>query len=873
MVDPSASGQTKTHHITLEDASGTKIGLVLCDSEGRDDPRGISRRPYKQTGIRFQEGDTKWSDFEDPYHKDAQDNWIGGRGLLDFNDKTRYWHGYMVNTMLPNKAFLGPQPTIAGGYRDEYRDLIGSTTFQALTGSTRYIARKFTVGASNFNSRRIMVWLKQIGTPGDLRIELRNDSGGEPGGTVYKQEDVSAERIYRDWLAWLHVMEFAATQILSASTDYWIVVRGDASDDADDHWEVGVRDAAGDSMQSSDGSSWSAASVDMYYWITDWYGGKQMIARFFEYKGALYFVADYDYSGYAGAPKLFINGDRGQASAGSATTLTDSSKAWTNDEHIGKILKIVGNTGAGQWREITDNDGTQISVSPAWKTNPDATSEYVIVADDNFTEITGHGLTGPITDIEVVKDVVYFCQGESVNIIRFNYEAGSNTFSSDGTNKATFLKYVHDSGGAQVHKANNGATVTTISRADPKSWGTNLTFGHEKEIGPSDIRITGLERYFDPEYLIIFTEGGVFRRVGDEIQQMPLREMMNVRSEFTGRASDVSGAYLWFSLLTSLQRYYNNQLDDKGPDRDDGLQPGYQGPIYDVKSYPGRIYVAVSGSDWGSGSFGSVIVHNGYGWHILYRGLHNSDNPIRQIHFQVIPGSKPDRLWVSEGDHVLWLPIAAETRDPTQDSQYKYFFQGMLQTSWMYANLKDVPKTFRSLKLFIDGATADEQYITSSWAIDEGWNAAGQYKEAFATFDTSPVQEEDLDTSQILGKRVQFKHVFWTTDETKTPILKASVLEEIIHLPTKFFYPVTFRARDDDPTLGGQGEALTAAAKISQIETWANSGTMLTMQHEDRGGPFDNKEVVISAPEQFPLYIENAVDKAGYLCRMRIFEV
>lgn len=69
--------------------------------------------------------------------------------------------------------------------------------------------------------------------------------------------------------------------------------------------------------------------------------------------------------------------DSGTATAVTATTLSDSSKAWTVDEHIGRVVFITANTGAGQRRLITDSDATSITVG-TWTTNPDTTSKYAI---------------------------------------------------------------------------------------------------------------------------------------------------------------------------------------------------------------------------------------------------------------------------------------------------------------------------------------------------------------------------------------------------------------------------------------------------------------------------------------------------------------
>jgi hypothetical protein len=71
------------------------------------------------------------------------------------------------------------------------------------------------------------------------------------------------------------------------------------------------------------------------------------------------------------------------AQAGGASTVTlDASASATNDYYNGDVVMIVGGTGAGQSRVITDCDGTTkvATVNASWAVNPDSTSRFVIVS-------------------------------------------------------------------------------------------------------------------------------------------------------------------------------------------------------------------------------------------------------------------------------------------------------------------------------------------------------------------------------------------------------------------------------------------------------------------------------------------------------------
>lgn len=81
----------------------------------------------------------------------------------------------------------------------------------------------------------------------------------------------------------------------------------------------------------------------------------------------------------------------GTATAGAATTLTNSTKTWTTNQWSNYQVRITAGTGIGQVRTISSNTGTVLTVSAAWTTNPDATSQYVIEGNDDYLYLLGNG--------------------------------------------------------------------------------------------------------------------------------------------------------------------------------------------------------------------------------------------------------------------------------------------------------------------------------------------------------------------------------------------------------------------------------------------------------------------------------------------------
>lgn len=86
----------------------------------------------------------------------------------------------------------------------------------------------------------------------------------------------------------------------------------------------------------------------------------------------------------------YVNFATGTATAGGASTLTNSGKAWTTNQWANSQIRITGGTGVGQIRTIASNTGTVITTSAAWTANPDATSTYEISGNDDYLYFLGN---------------------------------------------------------------------------------------------------------------------------------------------------------------------------------------------------------------------------------------------------------------------------------------------------------------------------------------------------------------------------------------------------------------------------------------------------------------------------------------------------
>jgi hypothetical protein len=86
----------------------------------------------------------------------------------------------------------------------------------------------------------------------------------------------------------------------------------------------------------------------------------------------------------------------GTATAGAATTLTNSGATWGTNQLAMAVCKITGGTGSGQTKLIKSNTLTVLTFYGNWKTTPDNTSTYAIyfgTPSETFTCTSGSTTT------------------------------------------------------------------------------------------------------------------------------------------------------------------------------------------------------------------------------------------------------------------------------------------------------------------------------------------------------------------------------------------------------------------------------------------------------------------------------------------------
>lgn len=815
LVDPTS--EVNTHHLALTDMHDT-LGLVLCDAQGNPIPLAIDEGASPATALRVSNGAGGYDDYQQPYTPIAQTTWEGGLGSEFFDqDASRYLDGNCVDTskgkIMPAGQAL--ERTIPITYAiDEW--ITGdplTLSWKALT-SGKELAWSDTPGALSL--RRILISMKvSAACRFNVSMRITPDSGGLPAGTTSTIATGTAV-IEETGYFRIHVNIKAS---LSAATKYWYCMT-----------VSGITNGATVSVQyQAETGSDIVEDLAVIYAnqivSSRYYEQNHDGVRFFEFRNLVYAIT---VSEDGAAPRLYTMGYRGLAASNSGRFMQKivlgGNAPMTSIGSYAIILNGPGATEKNNWRYITNDDAaTVLAVSEAWRIEHTTSTEYVIVDPDypEIPEITGHGLTGKITDICVVDDRVYFCQGSEANVRRMTYtpNATPNTghaWTDEGC-QADFIEMYTDVDGKKRLFMGIAATSVVYKCEVGVALTGRTQVNNSLPVGSGDSWITNIGVYDDPQRPFILKEDGFGSISNGVYGPIPIGNVMRaVRSRKNGQAWCTNDRFLYFSMGPKLMRYYAGDLSNIGPDQDYGLPADRRGNITHVVAYPGGVlYAAI---DAGSTGYSSVLKYNGQGWCEVWRA--ELGRTITGLFVLNIPGQDYQKLLIGCGDYIYHLYIAS---NPLQATDFLFAETCSLTTGWFRTAYKDVRKFFNSVKLFlVNNSTTKTALVQYRTDTSTTWLTLGTYTAG------NPSEEIEFNAStdvsiDVTGLRIQLKITLSTNDSAIPVYIEQLLVETVTRIPTKRSWHITARVYDQGHDLQGNMEELSAAEIKALMERWANS--------------------------------------------------
>ena len=986
--------------------------LIPCDTAGNFSWTGVTRAPLTRNAMKTSNTSNQYSDLEPPWISIPQEDWTGGRGNMTFTkDTTRYYDGKRAQAAFNECIFNGPLDHYSTGFRKAVTNCPGSITWKKMTGSDRYISVAFLTYES-FNAGEIYIHLRRRGTPtAPLTVELKDDLTGN----ILASHDFTISEI-TDTLC--EFCKFTFDEVtLDPRREYYICVHTDAMS-SDNRWEVGICTKIGTTYSSSSGTKYNPVNYELYYRIAESQTGYRTL--FFQYEQIPFMVRQK----IGEEPTVWINGVIGKSTGISENSLSDSSRLWNGDDYKGARIGLIYLNGAEEhanvWRTITGNSGDTITVDEPWAILPTDGCCYVIVDTPIWEEITGHGLTSYVTDVEVINGVVYFAQGDYVDIMKMRWNDGEFEWKELTDTKATFLQSVRDTTAMMLYRGRNDGInhKRTIERSLLLDWDTersipefnaetgyvtgnyvyregvlyrfkadhvagawnendveNMTIepGEGEYTPPNDptgkimmiiktaitptdgivvtdsvdfehcdydskqyvidittltsdkntgslsvtlqesednfawkdvqtisctsagrwyitahcdyryrrlkylangnncsvnnvsVKTSDIPHWEDPiilqdnfgkitrlfEYgaeqtksLWIVQEGMLssINKVDGTVDtythdRINIDELQTTAEMWNGKAITTADVYLLWGWLNGLQRYYNTQIEGKGPDHDEGLPFERQGRVSQIISYPSNFFISIDAED----GYSCVMQFNQSGWHEIYRAPNRGER-IFDMGFQPIYGPRPDKLWLNVGDDVVWLSMPSKILYAIQDRNAEYTHESVLISAWHTAGMTDIEKLWQTLKIMADYLDGKNCWIEADYQTDEEevWHPIENW------YTVSPSQKEDLNPSgSVNGKKLRYRLRLQTTDYHKTPKVNVVVLEAVGRVDIKMSYNFYFRNIKYKRDLTAEFEDIEPLEVQDLLDKWANDLKKLRMN--SRWKIFDDKIVYLDA--------------------------
>ncbi|HRN50157.1 MAG TPA: hypothetical protein PK551_02435 [Anaerolineales bacterium] len=823
-----AGASAASHELSLSD------GVLTWGLRLEGGAAGIKESVLTPSGLRLNwvSGFGAW---EPGLAQIEQRDWSGGRGAARFSTQAarRFYDSQEAWTLTPGRVHATPQWRYASGLRNAAQRLPGDVRWQSLIGAQRSLAAAFTLGAEGLAAKQARVWLRRVGSPGELTLQLHADAAGQSGAVLPGATHAITQADVGDVVSQLRSFDVSGYSTPLSAGSYHLSLRGAAADNASNHWEIGVQRRASGGHSSVDGSTWSATEFCAYYRVQDAEQARNFV--FFELQGVLYAA---DQRADATPSHLYLNGERGVATSGAAAALTDTNKNWPVDHWAGAWVRILAGKGAGQSRHITANSVSTLNVAD-WDVAPDATSEYAICATPHWRDISpssGDLIDGIVSDVAVLNGQALLAQGNSVPILRVRFNPAASPpkheFDDDGSNTADLLHvFQHAELGPQVWRGFSASAE--ISRAAPTAWLTALAFGSAIKLGADGQPLHKLLDYNGQLWALKANSVWVLER-SEHVSRHNLG-LEAVPQGMSGIAARVWEDKLWLGWGSRVLVTGASGLADVGPGRGEGLPAGRGGRVAALAPLGvGRMAAAI---DAGPGH-SSVLVSDGDAWHELLRAPQPGLR-ISGLHWQACPGTAP-RLWIAMGGELAYLDLPASGDNPLGDASLRYQHEGVIVGSTIDMEATLLPKFLTQLSLVSrnlgEGAQVELDYQVDGEIGGPRWRQAGG-------FYSSPVDTLALNTGQIFAFRPRLRLLSQRADTPAT--VESTLLEGFARTPQKYQWEL--RIRLGELQLDGSGNlAPKPAAFLAWLRGAARSAARIHMRSV--WAALDDTYVIVEAP-------------------------
>lgn len=838
-IDPNTP-EDNSHDFALVGKRYT-VGLKLNGSLRQ----AVDEIPVTTQNVNVTAGGTKFGGWDAYFSEMEVSDWLAGGYLKEYDiSRSGYRWTKDMWTMQAGRAYPSLMHQFGTGIRTVHSKEADNKRWAGLFGANRYMAEIITIGAADLAADTLNVYLRKVGSPGDVYGQVWTVSGGLPNALVASATASYAASDVKLPITQFLSFDLSAAADLTTATDYALVIFANSTtDNQSSHWEIGIDQAVLTAKISSAGSSWTAATWGMLYRLTDTDIEREW--HLFEYRGLTHMI-DHRDDGLTSV--MMVNGWRGIPTSTQAigtTGLTDTAQAWTVNELAGLEAKVIDGLGAGQHSEIVSNTSDTLVLSSSWKIALDTTSEFIIYGGAKWVD-SGETLGGPAVDVLAANNIIYVCYGDLAGdhaIERMQWASGVPGYqiASDGTNKASFMEFHVDKvNGPEIWVVQDSGNHIHASAV--KAWGTNLilTDVGDVVVGTKDYPFVDLKSLGSKLYAM--KENHPFLYDATTAQAIPdVKKMSFMPNHNNGKEAIIHDIYEIFPY----GEYYIAQRSDgvfqdiSPAQKGEGPEKTELGAPSGLISHPGGIIAGFdAGHDGRSGGCSTVGVLEDslQGWHTIF-SAYDKNKRIRNIHWQVNQSQNP-KLWISINGEMMYMKWPKGYR-PLKDSTVKYQHECAMITAVINFNSYGVDKFLEEISLntlnISSGVEAEIFYrVDENIEKDiDNWIPVG-------TIGKSPKQGLVLGLGE--NTEIQFLIVLRTSVATTPPIMNAFVVKGFSRVPVRANLRLSVISDSEDVDyLGNEDDDPEDVRKI--LNDFANRTEVVQMF--SRVSSYNNIRVVV----------------------------
>jgi hypothetical protein len=181
------------------------------------------------------------------------------------------------------------------------------------------------------------------------------------------------------------------------------------------------------------------------------------------------------------------------------------------------------------------------------------------------------------------------------------------------------------------------------------------------------------------------------------------------------------------------------------------------------------------------------------------------------------------------GHELVWLTMPDDTYTPLNDPLMEYTHESYVVSSWLDFESPELDHFYDELRLFSLNLNGSGQKVEVDYQVDDV-SEASPWLRFNTDFTASPYQKSAFNDGTVTGRRARYRLRLLTDDVTEPVVIKTAEVRGDTMNEVLYDYVVDITVSDKLMLLSGGDATSTALAALTQLQSWQEDATILTMR-------------------------------------------